>query len=93
MVDSIKSQLQTYLESHYPTVFNGGELEWMIFNTDKGFPAKPSNISRRLRELAEAEEINKSEKNGSVWYQARHGRELNGVPIFRKVEVKQLKLI
>ena len=55
---SVALQIQEYLERRTEWV-NGGDLERMTFITEKGSRAKPSNISKRLRELSAAEKIRK----------------------------------
>jgi hypothetical protein len=69
-MDSVAQQIREHLEKTYAWV-NGGELERMIFLTLKGKPAKPSNISKRLRELSAEKIIDKDLRDGSIWY---HGK-------------------
>jgi hypothetical protein len=89
-MDSVQSQIQTYLERHYPEEVNGGILERMTFLTSKQFAAKPSNVNRRLRELAADGKIIATIKNGSVWYKAKHGLMFNGIPVYTEKAAKTL---
>lgn len=67
---SVALQIKEYLEDTRIWI-NGGDLERMIFITEKGKPAKPSNISKRLRELWTAEKIDKDLRDGSIWYRRK----------------------
>lgn len=88
---SVIEQIREYLENTYAWV-NGGDLERMTFITEKGQRAKPSNISKRLRELAAAKIIDKDMKNGSVWY---HGKNKVVLPpaFAPKKEIKNNQLL
>lgn len=50
---------------------NGGEIERKAA-ASKTTNYKASNVSRRLRELAEDKEIERKEEKGSVWYRWTH---------------------
>ena len=66
----LKSKLYYYLKARTGVKINGGELENLatnnVFTGGKIF--KPSNVGRRLRELAEAGSIKSEIINKTVWY-------------------------
>ena len=94
---SVAEQLVEYLKYMMGGWINGGDLERMTFLTEKGTAAKPSNISKRLRELSAAKKIEKDIKNGSVWYRYHEPEtaEIGGkrVLIFAANKQKELKLL
>lgn len=54
-----------YLQRRAGVWVNGGEIERAAAAVST---YKASNVSRRLRELAEDKEIERKEEQGSVWY-------------------------
>ena len=62
---SLRQRILNYYRNHAGKVISGGEIERLVASHTT---YKPSNVSRRLRELAEDGLLVRSEVKGTVFY-------------------------
>lgn len=88
---SLRERILDYYRRNEGKVISGGEIERLVAAKTT---YKPSNVSRRLRELAQDELLERSESKGTVFYKyIPKPKEVTEVRVVDNVAYKTTKTV